>query len=193
MTGQQGSVFNRVFTIPNLLSVLRLCMVPGILYAYLGRWDDWLAAGLLLLSGVTDILDGFIARHFHQISSVGRILDPVADKLTQLAVMGCLCVRFTYVLIPLIFLAIKELVNGVIALVMLKKNGSTMNSRWHGKASTVCLYVMMLMLILWPGIPSWVAYAMIGLCIALLGLSFTLYTLGNLRTIRQASQKELSE
>ena len=74
---------NRILTIPNLLSAFRICLIPCIVWAYLVKErNDW-AVGLLIVSGLTDMCDGFIARKFQMISNLGKILDPVADKLTQ--------------------------------------------------------------------------------------------------------------
>ena len=74
---------NKIITIPNVLSMLRILLIPAIVY-YL-NFECVLAFGFLLLSGITDVLDGWIARKFNMTSDLGIVLDPVADKLTQ----GC--------------------------------------------------------------------------------------------------------
>ena len=84
----------KILTVPNLLSFLRLCMVPLFLWIYLGLDEPLWAAGLLVLSGITDTVDGWIARKFHQVSNLGKALDPFADKVTQIAVVTCLSIRF---------------------------------------------------------------------------------------------------
>lgn len=84
----------KILTVPNLLSALRLCMVPLFLWIYLGLDEPLWAAGLLVLSGITDTVDGWIARKFHQVSNLGKALDPFADKVTQIAVVTCLSIRF---------------------------------------------------------------------------------------------------
>ena len=81
---------NNIFTIPNLLSAFRLLLVPVIAWLYCGQGDYPLTAGVLLLSGATDIADGFIARRFRMVSDLGKVLDRVADKLTQAVALGCL-------------------------------------------------------------------------------------------------------
>ena len=77
----------RVWTLPNLISFLRLAGVPVFLWLVLGPEADGWALGLLMLSGVTDFLDGYLARRLHQTSQLGQILDPVADRLYILAVV----------------------------------------------------------------------------------------------------------
>ena len=82
----QEENLNRIITVPNLLSFFRLCLIPVIIWSYCVKKNPLLAGEILLLSGLTDLADGYIARRFHRISNLGKILDPVADKLTQAAV-----------------------------------------------------------------------------------------------------------
>ena len=96
-----------ILTIPNLLSLLRLMMIPLFVWLYLHGHDGWTAA-VLLLSGATDVVDGYIARHYNQVSDFGKAFDPVADKLTQAAMLLCLTTRHPAMLVPLILLVIKE-------------------------------------------------------------------------------------
>ena len=179
---------NRIFTVPNLLTVLRLLMIPLILWLALAREAYLAAAIVLFLSGVTDVVDGLIARKFHMTSNVGRILDPAADKLTQLAALACLCVRYINLTIPLAVLVVKELVNGIIALVMLRRGGEAQDSRWHGKATTVLLYATIFAHFVWKDIPKAVSIALISVCVGLMILSFILYTIRNARIIRQKKE-----
>ena len=86
----QKENLNRIITVPNLLSFFRLCLIPVIIWSYCVKKNPLLAGEILLLSGLTDLADGYIARRFHRISNLGKILDPVADKLTQAAMLICL-------------------------------------------------------------------------------------------------------
>lgn len=92
--GMKAIFEGKILTVPNLLSFLRLCMVPLFLWIYLGLDEPLWAAGLLVLSGITDTVDGWIARIIHQESNLGKALDPFADKVTQIAVVTCLSIRF---------------------------------------------------------------------------------------------------
>lgn len=100
----------RVITIPNLLSLLRLCLIPVIVWLYLVRGNQFAAGCLMVLSGLTDVMDGRIARRFHMVSDLGKALDPIADKATQAAVLICLIAKFPLMVLPLIFLLGKNCV-----------------------------------------------------------------------------------
>ena len=90
----QSASKTKIWTIPNLLSLMRIALVPLIVWSYLNLEDGVLAGCLLVLSGATDIADGIIARRFNMISDLGKVLDPVADKLTQGAMLICLVALF---------------------------------------------------------------------------------------------------
>ena len=133
------------FTIPNILSLLRICLIPFFMYAYIGRGDYVLTAVLVIISAFTDLADGFIARHFHLVSAAGKVIDPVADKLTQLALMLCLITRFPHIIYPVILIVLKEFVTGILSLVTLQKKGVIRGAAWHGKLTTVLLYAMIML------------------------------------------------
>ena len=97
-----------IFTIPNILSVFRLLLLPVIVYTYMNQKDYVLTGILLLISGLTDLLDGYIARTFNMMSDLGKILDPVADKATQAVVLLCLMTRFSWLTIPFMCILIRH-------------------------------------------------------------------------------------
>lgn len=182
---------NQVFTVPNVLSAIRLCLIPVFVLQYAVMANYAFAALTVIISALTDVVDGVIARRFNLITHLGRILDPVADKLTQIAVMICLCFRYKYMIIPLAILTVKELANGIVALMMLKKTKNTINSAWHGKLATVLLYCMAIIHLFWIDIPTAVSIAFIAACVAAMGLSFVLYTVDNLKAINAVSDNRL--
>ena len=127
-------------------------MIPFIVWFYFDTETDHnllIVMALVLLSGLTDVVDGFIARRFNMISEVGKILDPIADKLTQASVVFCLCTEHT-VLIPLvIIIVIKELFMLIGTLVILNDvDAETPYARWWGKLATVVLYALMVLVII---------------------------------------------
>ena len=141
-----------VFTIPNILSMIRICLIPFIVWYYFDTTIEYnllIVMGLVMFSGLTDVVDGFIARRFNMISEVGKILDPIADKLTQASVVFCLCTKHT-VLIPLvIIIVIKELFMLIGTLVILQDvDAETPYARWWGKLATVVLYALMVLVII---------------------------------------------
>ena len=86
-----------VFTIPNILTLLRLILIPIYVDIYMNateKNDYFLAASILAVSCLTDMIDGKVARHFHMTSTLGQILDPIADKLTQFTLTLCLSIKY---------------------------------------------------------------------------------------------------
>lgn len=103
---------NKIITIPNILSLFRLLLIPVIVWLYVFRQDYLWTTAILALSGITDIIDGIIARKCNMISDFGKAFDPVADKLTQIAMLFCLVSRFQWMLLPLCVLVVKEITAG---------------------------------------------------------------------------------
>ena len=138
-----------IFTIPNLLSFLRLGLVPVYTFLYLhGRIPP--ASIILAISCLTDLLDGFIARRFHMVSDFGKFLDPLADKITQLALIFCLSTRYPLVksLVPL-FLA-KEVTQSGLAYYHLRHGKILSGALLTGKISTAILFSSFLGLMVFP-------------------------------------------
>lgn len=144
-------------TIPNALSIFRLLLLPvfATLYLMSEKRPELLywSFGVLVLSGVTDSLDGLIARHFNQISDLGKMLDPLADKITQVVVVICLAMRFRE-LIPLVVICfLKELIQGLGGIFLLKKGAAVHGAKWYGKVSTFVFYGVMALIVLLPNMP----------------------------------------
>ena len=173
---------NKILTIPNGLSFFRLCLIPVIVWQYVFQHNYRIALYLLALSGLTDIADGIIARKFHMISDFGKAFDPVADKLTQIAMLLCLVTRFPNMRLPLLLLVIKELFAGITGLMMVRK-GLVLGADWHGKATTVLLYAAMLIHLAWFNIGTALSNILVGACTAMILLSGILYGIRNLRAL----------
>ena len=167
---------NQILTIPNLLSLVRLLLIPVILWLYIGAKNNVLAIAVILLSGLTDVVDGFIARRFHMVSDFGKILDPIADKLTQGALILCLTVAYDWMKWLIILFILKECAMGIIGCLAICKEDSVNSARWHGKLNTVMLYGTMCILILFPEMPLALANALIATCALTVVMSFVLYT-----------------
>lgn len=145
-----------VFTVPNFLSLLRLAMIPVYVTIYLNarEFRQYItAASILALSCLTDAVDGWIARKYHMISTLGKMLDPLADKLTQLTLTICLSMKYP-VLMPLIVLLLGKEIGQVIGAVLLLRRGTPLPSALTaGKVSTFVLFVSLIGLVLFPSIP----------------------------------------
>lgn len=167
---------NQIFTVPNLLSLLRVLMIPAIVKLYRsGNFPA--AAAMVVLSGLTDVADGIIARKFGLVSDFGKILDPVADKLTQAALIFCLISRYDRMLLLLVFFVFKEIVMGISGMVVIQRKDMVNSAQWFGKLTTLLLYAVMFFLFLFPQISGRVVDAMIFGCAGAIGLSCIKYLL----------------
>ena len=173
-----------IWTIPNILSIFRLCLIPVIMWLYGFKANYPATLAVLALSGLTDIADGFIARKFNMISDFGKMLDPVADKITQFCMLLCLTDRFPNMWFPVVLLAIKEITTGVMSLLAIRKSNAVKGAVWHGKVTTVLLYVVMGVHLVWFQMPAAVSNALILLCTGMMVLSAVLYGIRNMKTIR---------
>ena len=174
----------KIVTIPNILSLIRLMLIPVFIWLYDFKNDYVAAAFVFTASAATDIVDGFIARKFNMISDVGKILDPVADKLTQLAVLLCLLFRFPLMLLPISILVAKEVITGIMSIVRIKRTKKVHMAVWHGKVNTVLLYGMLTIHVLWSNIPTAVSHITILLCVVMMMVSAILYAIQHLKAIK---------
>ena len=138
-----------LLTIPNLLSLIRLIMIPVYVVIYLnGQYQ--LAGCIIAASCLTDAADGFIARHFNMISHVGKLLDPIADKLTQFALILCITVTYPAVLLVLVLLVIKELIQGICFLLVMRKGKALKGALIMGKICTAFLFTTLVAMVVYP-------------------------------------------
>ena len=175
---------NKLLTIPNLLSLLRLAMIPLLMWLYLEKQEHLWTAVVVALSGATDIIDGKIARKYNMVSDFGKALDPIADKLTQIAMLYCLAKAHPEIRIVLLILIVKEVVTGTMSLYSIKKTGKVEGADWHGKVTTVLLYVLIMDRII-PGLLSAVLTI---LCAGMMIFSMVLYFQRNWKSIRGKEQ-----
>lgn len=169
----------KIITIPNIMSFFRICLIPVIVWLYLGKQDYPLAGIFVIISGLTDIADGFIARRFGMISDLGKVLDPIADKATQAAVMILLALTFPLMLLPIILGIIKELFMAISGYMIIRKCGVVLGASWHGKAATVLLSSTMALHLVWYSITPTVSTVLIILCSVMILISLALYAKRN--------------
>lgn len=175
----------KILTIPNLLSFFRLCLIPLFMWMYCVEKNYIWTGIILILSGVTDTVDGFVARHFHMISDLGKVLDPIADKLTQAAMLFCLLTRFPLMIVPLGIMVFKEFFMGVTGFLVIQKTGKVFGADWHGKVNTWLLYAMMIVHVFWYNIPDVVSKVLIGVCVVMMLVSLILYGRHNLKALKE--------
>lgn len=144
-----------IFTIPNMLSLFRLILIPVYTVIYLNAREAneyFLAAAILAVSCLTDMIDGQIARHFNMISTLGKVLDPLADKLTQLALTICLSVKYPALRGVLILFVIKELFQATVTFMMFRRGKVLPGALMAGKVCTTVLFVSLILLVLMPNL-----------------------------------------
>ena len=145
-----------VLTLPNALSLLRIALIPVYIRLYHhspGERANLLAGSVLVLSCLTDLVDGKIAREWNMVSELGKILDPLADKLTQLVLILSLSARHTALYPVLALFLCKELFQCA-ALVCFARQGKALaGALFAGKLCTTVLFVSLILLVLFPSLP----------------------------------------
>ena len=170
------------WTVPNVLSLIRIALLPVFAVLYLASDTRpvllWWAGALLVLSGLTDLFDGWIARRFNQISEVGKLLDPVADKLTQFTVLVCIATQHVELVSLAVICLIKEVAQAIGGFLLLQRGDVVRGALWFGKVSTVTFYSSMAAIVLFPDMPGWVLISLV----VLVALTMLLAFFGYLKT-----------
>ena len=155
--------------IPNVLTLLRIVLIPFFAWRFL-IGDVVGAIILLLASGFTDFLDGFIARRFNLITKTGALLDPLADKLTQIVVSFCIAYYgFELMWVVFGFLVLKEVVMIIGGVKLYTNDDIVIHAKWYGKVATFVIYLAFYLLILFGGIMHY--HIKIAIIVAALGFS----------------------
>ncbi|MDD2955873.1 MAG: CDP-alcohol phosphatidyltransferase family protein [Oscillospiraceae bacterium] len=179
--------------IPNILSVCRILLIPVFLWVYLTAGTPGgflLAAGILLISGLTDLLDGWIARRFHMVTALGRVLDPVADKLTQAAVCTGLAIRYPQLTFLLVIFILKELLMLIGGFKLLRKNRDIAGARWFGKLYTFVFYVITLFVVGHQGLSEQTVMILLLITAGFMVFSFAMYIPMFLRLNKKGTASE---
>lgn len=148
-----------ILTIPNLLSMFRLLLIPVYIVLYLKARepaDYFLAAAILAVSCLTDMIDGKIARQFNLITTVGKILDPLADKATQFSLILCLALKYPVLWYLVVLFVIKESFMLIAGGIRLKKGKVLKGALLSGKICTTVLFVSLILMVLLPNLSSFV-------------------------------------
>ncbi len=197
------------WTVPNVLSLFRIALVPLFAVLYLISKDNpsllgW-AIATLVVSGLTDMFDGMIARRCNQITEIGKVLDPIADKLTQVTVVLCLAIRLPR-LWPLLCLCfMKELLQSIgAAKLYIRKKQQVQAAKWYGKVSTVVFYLVMGLYVIFPpapekpllwnwNMPLWLFVLLATLVASLMMYAFYQYTQLYMRISRESVTETLDK
>ena len=190
---------NRAFTIPNIICLVRILLITPFVNFFLDGNYKW-AALVIILSGISDCFDGMIARRFNQESELGKILDPLADKLTLLAVGICLCVIEPFFLPVVIILVLKDVLMLIGSSRVVKKGIIVPKSKWYGKLGTVMFYVTVTFIVLVEVMQTsenpvfyinyetgrWISMIMLCLTAAMMIFAFVMYSKTYKEIMREA-------
>ena len=144
-----------IFTIPNLFSLFRLVLIPVYVSIYIAAdtpEDYYLAAAILAVSCITDLIDGKIARHCNMISTVGKVLDPLADKATQFTLILCLGIRKPIVRYLVGLFVVKEIFQLIAGWIGIKKGRILKGAQFSGKLCTTVLFVSLTLMVMLPNL-----------------------------------------
>lgn len=196
---------NRAFTIPNIICLVRILLITPFVKLFLDAQYEW-AALVIILSGLSDCFDGMIARKFNQESELGKILDPLADKLTLLAVGICLCVIEPFFLPVVIILVLKDVLMLIGSSRVVKKGIIVPKAKWYGKLGTVMFYVTVTFIVLVEMMQTsaspviyidyetgkWISMVMLCLTAAMMIFAFVMYSITYKQIMREAQESKES-
>ena len=167
-----------IITIPNLLSIFRISLIPVYIRLYLNAREPaqyYTAGAVLAVSCLTDAMDGIIARHYNMISTLGIILDPAADKITPFALTFCLSLRYPVLNPVMVLFIIKELIQLTLGAVNLSRGKMLPGALITGKICTTVLFVSLTGLVLFPNISNTVVRFIAAADASFLLISFISY------------------
>ena len=146
--------------IPNILTSLRIALLPFFIWQII-IGNRFIAGILLVVSGLTDLFDGLLARKFNWITNLGKLLDPIADKFTQGVVVVMLISIYKEFWYFFAFLCLKDFVILLLGLILLSQGMNFSGSKFIGKVSTFYIYVASVILIVFQNLPIIIQYALI--------------------------------
>lgn len=141
------------FSIPNIMGYFRIVLVPVYMVLYFNYLDGglyWPIIAVIVLSGLTDFLDGKVARRFNMVTEWGKILDPIADKITLGAIVISLAFKYSTIVPMVVLYIIKEGYMGVVGLIAINKGHKVEGAMWYGKVCTFSTYGIFIAMLLFP-------------------------------------------
>ncbi len=177
--------------IPNILSGVRILLIPFFIWQ-IADGNTLVAASLLVASGLTDLLDGFLARRFNWVSDLGKILDPMADKMTQGAVCIMLIINMPPYWYFFALLLFKEFVMLLLGAWLVRRRVHIKSSRWFGKVVTTLFYATMAAVLFFPGIPfpaTIALLALVTLCAFAAGVLYIPQFFAYLKQVRKGAPR----
>ena len=165
---------DQIWNMPNLLSLFRILLIPLMVTLY---WKGRAIAAVIVfgVSAASDIADGQIARRCNMVTDLGKMLDPLADKLTQGAALVCVARNHPQLFFLLGFMAMKELAQAYIGGRIVKKTGHVFHAKWFGKLCTVITTGSLMAMFAFPQMPEELVNGLLILCSGMMVVSLALY------------------
>lgn len=190
-TETEGS--EMIFTVPNIISFVRLLLIiPFVLFFLDGEYIY--AFSFIVMSGISDCLDGFLARKLNQISELGKLLDPIADKLTLVAVIVCLGTLIPHIFPLVIALVVKDLLMLMGGYYLLRKGITPPAAKWYGKVATVIFYISVVTIVFCKGILDfqipWLTGIMLGITVIAMMFALVKYAIIFLGLLRDEKNND---
>ena len=192
----QKQTLSYIFNVPNTLSFLRILLVPFMAYFLLNN-QIFLAFLMVALSGLSDAFDGYFARKLNQVTELGKMLDPIADKLTQVVATVCIAVKFPQLIGILVVFVVKEVLMSMGAAYLMHKNKKPGAARWYGKAATVLFYFSVAVIVLMdafftvePKVFYVVSGVLLGLTAVMMLYAFVRYGMMFLQLLKSEDPKD---
>ncbi len=179
-------------TVPNILSIFRIILVPVFVIVVMSGMPNAYIYGMIIFvaAGITDVLDGKIARKYNCISVLGKILDPLADKLMVGAALICAGLNGLLPMFLPILYAVKEILQCIGGVFFYKYIKDMIPSNILGKAATVFFFLMILAVYLIPGIPYTVKLVMALICTVLIAATVTMYAVIAVRRFKARAKEK---
>lgn len=179
------------FTIPNMMGYFRILIIPVFLWLYYSAdsTKEYVVSFVVLaISYLTDLFDGKIARKFNCVTEFGKMLDPIADKLTQCAIAVAVSFRYPAMITFLVLFVAKEFYMGVIGLYLLKKYHVLHGAQMYGKAYTWVVDVGVMALLFFTNMPEQMANGILWFMIVVLIVTWILYLRFHINVIKKINK-----
>ena len=183
--------WHEYFSIPNLMGYFRIFLVfvyMVLFYRSLSGAPYWPVIITIVISGLTDFFDGKIARKFNMITEWGKVLDPIADKMTIGAIILSLCFKYKIIIAMAVLYIVKEGFMAIAGMVSIKRGHKVEGAMWYGKVCTFGTYIILILLLLYPAMNIIIVDILVGVNMVIMLFTFINYILYYGRVIKGLSK-----
>lgn len=178
--------------IPNILTIIRFLLIP--IFAIFLYEEYYLISSILFtIAGITDVLDGYIARKYNIITNFGKFADPIADKLLQITAILLLTLQQKIPLYVILIVIVKEAFMVFGSVTLLKKENHVVSANWYGKLATVIFYIAIMLLIVFDKTSNTIRLILIWMAIISTLFAFVMYYIKTYRKIIKDSKNHLNK